>query len=91
MTPQEEMIQGIKTHGKQKRGMANLIKHLQGKRITQRQAIEAHCYHCQGYGEFDDCDTDTCSLFPFSPYGKKYLASASTSRHSIQNRVSGSE
>jgi len=89
MTEQEAMIQGIKTHGKKVRGQANFIKHLRCKRLTQRQAIEAHCYHCQGYGEFTDCDTDTCSLFPFSSYGKKYRENASTcSRTGIKSHLS---
>jgi hypothetical protein len=85
MTPQEEMIESIKEHGKKARGMANLIKHLRGKRITQRQAIEAFCYRCQGYGESEDCDTETCSLFPFSPYGKKHRVTSPTSRHSVSS------
>jgi len=93
----EEMIEGIKKWGKQKRGMTHLINYLKGKELTQRESIHAYCYHCCGYGEEEDCEQDTCSLYPYAPYSsqrrivrkKKGIVSASTSRHSIQNRASG--
>ena len=96
MTPQEEMIQGIKKWGKQKKGMAHGIDYLEGRELTQRQAIHAYCYHCCGYGEEEDCEVVTCSLYPFAPYSskrritrkKKETLTASTASHSIQNRIS---
>ena len=71
----KEIIKGIEESGKSKVGMKDLIKYLSGGELTQKRAINAHCYFCQGYGEFEDCDTSTCPLFPFSTYGKKYLQS----------------
>jgi hypothetical protein len=50
-------------------GKGDLIKHLLGKRLTQREAIRAKCYDCNGMGEENTCDLDTCSLHPYSPYG----------------------
>jgi len=44
--------------------------YLQGKRLTQRQAIKAHCYDCQGMGEDPTCENDECSLWPFSSYNR---------------------
>lgn len=96
MTEQEEMIEGIKTHGKQKRGMTHLVNYLKGKELTQRQAIHAYCYHCCGYGEQEDCEVVTCSLYPFAPYSSKRriarnkqgITAASRTRHSVLKRVS---
>ena len=74
-TDSSELIKGIQEFGKAKLGMKDLIKYLSGGELTQKKAINAYCYYCLGYGEFDDCDTSTCPLFPFSTYGKKYLQS----------------
>ena len=71
MTEQEEMIQGIKSHGKQKKGMAHLIHYLEGRQLTQRQSIHAFCFHCCGYGEEEDCEVITCPLYPYAPYSSK--------------------
>ena len=54
--------------GKRRVGQKDLINHLQGKRLTQRQAIRAKCYDCNGMGECFGCDNSECSLFPYSPY-----------------------
>lgn len=64
----EEMLKSAKS-GPKRQGKLSLIKHLSGKRITQRQAIQAKCYDCNGMGEIGDCDTLECSLWPYSPYG----------------------
>lgn len=71
MTVNEEIIQGIKETGRQKRGMSDLVKYLEGKDLTQRQAIHAYCYHCTGYGEEDDCEQAICPLYPFAPYSSR--------------------
>ena len=97
MIVNEEMIQGVKDHGKQKKGMSHLIRYLEGNELTQRQAIHAYCYHCSGYGQEEDCEQPTCPLYPFAPYSshrrivkrKKGVDNASTASHSILNRVSG--
>ncbi|MFA5154266.1 MAG: hypothetical protein WC554_17075, partial [Clostridia bacterium] len=57
--------------GKGRAGKADLLKHLKGVRITQRQAIRAKCYDCNGMGDSDECDIETCSLYPYSPYSGK--------------------
>jgi hypothetical protein len=97
MTVNEEMIEGIKQYGKQKRGMTNLIGYLKGKELTQKEAIWAYCYHCNGYGEMEDCEVPTCPLYPFAPYTskrqlarkKKDAVTAPRASHSVQDRVSG--
>jgi len=54
--------------GKKRSGQKDLINYLQGKRLTQRQAIRGKCYDCQGMGEASECDSEECVLFPYSPY-----------------------
>lgn len=57
--------------GKRRIGRKDLIRHLEGKRLTQRQAIRAKCYDCNGMGESNICDIEDCSLFGYSPYRVK--------------------
>lgn len=56
-------------------GGKELKKHLEGKRITQRQAIKAKCFDCMGgYRDGrENCEIPDCSLYAFMPYksGKK--------------------
>lgn len=54
-------------------GKADLIKHLEAKRLTQKQAIRAKCFDCSGLGESDSCFVTECPLWPFSPYRQKGL------------------
>jgi len=66
----EKNISDIKRRGKTAKGKQELIKHLEGKRLTLKQAANAHCYDCAGY--YADgkvaCNMPHCSLFPFMPY-----------------------
>jgi len=57
--------------GKKKTGQKDLINHLLGKRLTRTQAIKAKCYDCNGMGEINTCESDDCSLYPYSPYRVK--------------------
>lgn len=57
-------------HGKKRAGRTDILKHLASRRLTQRQAIRAKCYDCNGMGESDSCEVATCSLYPYSPYKK---------------------
>lgn len=53
------------------RGKNELRKYaLEGRTLTQRQAIHANCYDCMG-GYSDgkySCGKVTCPLYPFMPY-----------------------
>ena len=63
----------IKDVGIGARGRKELLKHLSGGRLTQRQAILAKCYDCMGYftdGK-EDCGIPECSLYPFMAYRPK--------------------
>lgn len=68
-----DRINNIRRHGKTARGQKELIKHLEGQRLTLKQAVYAHCYDCTGYyadGK-TDCMMKHCPLRPFMFYNKK--------------------
>ena len=52
------------------RGENELLSMCDGKRLTQREAIYAQCFICQGYyvdGK-EDCQNKTCPLYYYMPY-----------------------
>jgi hypothetical protein len=62
--------EAISKVGKAAKGRAEILKHLEGKRLTQRQAILAKCYDCMGYyadGKIS-CGIPDCPLFPLMPF-----------------------
>lgn len=66
----EDRLRLIEGTGISSAGKKNLIRHLKGERLTQRQAIIAKCCDCMGYhgdGRID-CRMPHCSLYPFRPY-----------------------
>jgi hypothetical protein len=66
----EKIISDIKRHGKTARGKKELIKHLEGGRLTLKQAVNAYCYSCLGYyadGK-QDCKMPKCPLYRFMAY-----------------------
>ena len=58
-------------NGHRRQGKNEMVKHLQGVRLTQRQAIKAKCYDCVGMGEDNICESDECAIHPYSPYRVK--------------------
>jgi len=54
-------------------GKRHLLKHLEGGRLTQRQAILAKCCDCMGYyvDGRADCQMPACPLYGFMPYREK--------------------
>ena len=68
----EKTISDIKRHGKTAQGKKELIKHLEGQRLTLKQAVLARCYDCAGFyadGKLD-CNMPHCSLHPFMAYNQ---------------------
>ena len=57
-----------------RRGKKELIKHLEGGKITRSQAVRAKCFDCNGMGESNLCYIITCPLYPYSPYRQKATA-----------------
>jgi hypothetical protein len=63
-------INNIERYGKTSRGKKELLKHLEGGRLTLKQATFAYCYDCSGYfadGK-KDCKVSQCPLHPFMPF-----------------------
>lgn len=63
----DDRIDQIKKVGLTYAGKSELIKHLEGERLTQKQAILAKCYDCMGYfvdGK-EDCGVKHCSIYPY--------------------------
>jgi len=60
-------------NGKQAQGKADLIKFLQGKKITPLRALKAKCYECTcGYEDGKiDCGVQDCPSHQFMPYKNK--------------------
>jgi len=55
-----------------RRGQADFIRFLKGKRNTQRQSIAAFCFHCSsGYDLGNYCHVTDCPLWPFNPYQRE--------------------
>lgn len=65
-------ISDIKRHGKTARGKKELIKHLEGGRLTLKKAVNAYCYDCTGYyaDGRQDCKMPKCSLYPFMAFNQ---------------------
>jgi hypothetical protein len=54
-------------------GKTFMIKHLDGKPLTARQAILAKCAECSGMyvDGREACEIPDCPLWPFMPYNPK--------------------
>lgn len=65
----EKLLESAK-QGVHRAGRKDLIDYLQGKRLTQRKAIKAKCYDCNGMGELKNCDIESCPLYPYTPHKK---------------------
>jgi hypothetical protein len=65
-----DSIKDIEDVGIKAKGKRELIRHLQGERLTMRQAILAKCFDCMGgYCEGKvDCKIPGCSLYEVMPY-----------------------
>jgi hypothetical protein len=89
-----DRIKSIRRHGKAARGQRELVKHLEGVRLTLKQAVNAHCYDCTGFyadGK-TDCSLPACPLHPFMFYNKnrakKTTTKTSSSAHMEKMRAS---
>lgn len=66
----QNQLNDIENYGQTARGKKELIKHLNGERLTFKEAIYAICYNCSGYysdGKVD-CKMPDCPLYGFMPY-----------------------
>jgi len=67
-----ERIEWIKQHGKRAKGKKELIKYLEGGKLTYKQAVQAKCCECMGsfIDGLADCEIPDCPLYGFMPYRK---------------------
>lgn len=66
------IVKNIEKYGKLAKGKAELIKHLEGGRLTVREMVIAKCYECMGWcadGKVD-CEIPDCPNYPMMPYGQ---------------------
>ena len=66
----KDLLKSAKS-GKKRAGQRELIKWLEGGKLTRSQAVKAHCYDCSGKGEFRECNQKECPLLPFSPFNRQ--------------------
>lgn len=84
MGKKADLIEQIEKVGSASRGRLELINHLNGGKVTTRQAIHAKCYDCMGYyaDGRNDCEIETCPLYSYSPFGSKPAAKRVVSEES---------
>ena len=73
-------IDEITQHGKTARGKSEFIRHLEGGKLTLRQAVLACCYDCMGFfadGKVD-CKMLECPLHPVMAYNANRIKKSST-------------
>jgi len=71
----KKIIAEIKRYGKTARGRQEMIKHLEGERLTLKQAVNARCYDCMGFysdGKLN-CNMRRCPLHRFMAYNENRL------------------
>jgi len=84
----EDRIKDIRRQGKTARGQKELLKHLQGERLTLKQAVNAYCYDCAGFfadGKVD-CGLKHCSLHPFMAYNENRLKKTNNRKLTDDNK-----
>jgi len=56
--------------GLQAIGKAHLLKHIDGGKLSRKEAMQAKCYDCMGYfiDGRADCQIKYCPMFDFRPF-----------------------
>lgn len=63
----------VEKYGLKAIGKSELLKYLDGRRLTPMQTIKSKCYECMGYyadGK-EDCGIEDCPNYAYMPYRKK--------------------
>ena len=64
------LYEQIEEYGITSKGKTQMLRHLDGEKLTRNQAIVAKCFDCMGMfidGRLD-CRMPNCPLFPFRSY-----------------------
>ena len=70
----------IEKYGLSARGKKEILAHLEGNKLTLKQAVNAKCYDCMGFyadGKVD-CEMPSCTLYPFMPYNPNRIKKTKT-------------
>lgn len=64
------LYEQIDEHGVTSRGKTQMLRHLNGDKLTRNQSISAKCFDCMGWYQDGrlDCRMPNCPLFPFRSY-----------------------
>lgn len=80
MIDRKQLLEFVKENGVSARGKGEYIKFLEGKTLTLRQAVLAHCYDCTNMeAGRNDCEIEDCSLHAFHPYNPNKVKSRTIS------------
>ena len=79
------------------KGNKELIKYLNGGKLSPKQMILAKCFECMGnYADGKvDCALNDCPLYPMMPYGKlwkgreKGIIPVGLAKHRLQKQKRG--
>jgi hypothetical protein len=68
-----DYMESIKRDGIRAKGKVELLKYLEGGRLTFKQAIHGKCYDCMGFFQDGriDCELLRCPLYPFMVFNPK--------------------
>ena len=73
MIRDKELLESAKS-GPRRAGRKELIKYLEGGKISRPGAVKAKCFDCDGMGDTGECDIIACPLYDFSPYKTRHTA-----------------
>jgi hypothetical protein len=64
------LYEKIDEHGVTSRGKTQMLRHLNGEKLTRNQSIAAKCFDCMGWYQDGrlDCRMPNCPLYPFRSY-----------------------
>ncbi|MBW2543950.1 MAG: hypothetical protein JRD43_00480 [Deltaproteobacteria bacterium] len=67
----------VERYGLTARGKAELLKYLEGGRLTRKEAMLAKCFECcNGYADGKaDCGIESCPIYPYMPFSTRKITS----------------
>ena len=83
------LYEQIEEHGVTSRGKTQMLRHLNGEKLTRNQSISAKCFDCMGWYQDGrlDCRMPDCPLYPFRSYkdaSKPVLSSPAIRRDAVK-------
>lgn len=89
----DSKLEYLRENPKQARGYKYLRAHLEGKAITLKQALLAHCFECNGFDADGraDCEMPTCPLYPSNPNGAAWKNRVKKTAPHLAGKPSGKD